>query len=92
VNKAQGMVVHPGAGNHTGTLANALLGRRLKRGGERLETRERAPFLNPRLGIVHRLDKDTSGVIIAAYDDETLAFLSAQFKERRTRKIYAAIV
>jgi 23S rRNA pseudouridine1911/1915/1917 synthase len=41
---------------------------------------------------VHRLDKDTSGVIIAAYDEETLAFLSSQFKERQTRKIYAAIV
>ena len=90
VNKAQGMVVHPGAGNHSGTLANALLGRRLKRDGERAETR--GPFPDRRLGIVHRLDKDTSGVIIAAYDDETLAFLSAQFKERRTRKIYAAIV
>jgi 23S rRNA pseudouridine1911/1915/1917 synthase len=90
VNKVQGMVVHPGAGNHSGTLANALLGRRLKRNGERAETRE--PFLDRRLGIVHRLDKDTSGVIIAAYNDETLAFLSAQFRERRTRKIYAAIV
>jgi 23S rRNA pseudouridine1911/1915/1917 synthase len=41
---------------------------------------------------VHRLDKDTSGVIIAAYDDETLAFLSDQFKARRTKKIYAALV
>jgi 23S rRNA pseudouridine1911/1915/1917 synthase len=92
VNKAQGMVVHPGAGNHSGTLANALLGRRLKRGGEAVETQECSPFLNRRLGIVHRLDKDTSGVIIAAYDDQTLAFLSTQFKERRTGKIYAAIV
>ncbi|MDR0710510.1 MAG: RluA family pseudouridine synthase [Spirochaetaceae bacterium] len=92
VNKAQGMVVHPGAGNHSGTLANALLGRRLKQGGEAAETRECSPFLSRRPGIVHRLDKDTSGVIIAAYDDETLAFLSAQFKERRAGKIYAAIV
>jgi 23S rRNA pseudouridine1911/1915/1917 synthase len=41
---------------------------------------------------VHRLDKDTSGVIIAAYDDETLAFLSDQFKARRTKKIYVALV
>jgi len=39
-----------------------------------------------RPGIVHRLDKDTSGVIIAAYDDEALAFLASQFKHRRTRK------
>jgi 23S rRNA pseudouridine1911/1915/1917 synthase len=93
VNKVQGMVVHPGAGNYSGTLANALLGRRLKQGwGPPDETRDRGPFLNKRLGIVHRLDKDTSGVIIAAYDDETLAFLSAQFKERRAGKIYTAIV
>ncbi|MDR2071261.1 MAG: RluA family pseudouridine synthase, partial [Treponema sp.] len=83
INKAQGMVVHPGAGNHTGTLANALLYRRLERG------REGEGF---RPGIVHRLDKDTSGVIIAAYDDEALAFLAEQFKARKTRKIYAALV
>jgi 23S rRNA pseudouridine1911/1915/1917 synthase len=83
INKAQGMVVHPGAGNHTGTLANALLFRRQERGlaGEGF-----------RPGIVHRLDKDTSGVIIAAYDDEALAFLSDQFKARKVRKVYAAIV
>jgi 23S rRNA pseudouridine1911/1915/1917 synthase len=86
VNKPQGMVVHPGAGNRSGTLANALLARRLMRGGGQ------APVLNERTGIVHRLDKDTSGVIIAAYDDEALAFLSAQFAERRTKKVYAAIV
>jgi 23S rRNA pseudouridine1911/1915/1917 synthase len=95
VNKAQGMVVHPGAGNRSGTLANALLARRLARegeGGRAAAPRERAPFSDTRTGIVHRLDKDTSGVIIAAYDDQTLAFLSAQFKERRTRKLYAAIV
>jgi 23S rRNA pseudouridine1911/1915/1917 synthase len=83
IDKRQGLVVHPGAGNRSGTLANALLFRRLARGGAG------AGF---RPGIVHRLDKDTSGVIIAAYDDEALAFLSQQFKERTTRKTYAAIV
>ena len=83
INKAQGMVVHPGAGNPAGTLANALLFRRRERGlaGEGF-----------RPGIVHRLDKDTSGVIIAAYDDEALAFLSDQFKTRKARKVYAAVV
>jgi 23S rRNA pseudouridine1911/1915/1917 synthase len=83
VNKSQFMVVHPGAGNPRGTLANALLYRRLARGrgGEGF-----------RPGIVHRLDKDTSGVIIAAYDDEALAFLADQFRSRRVRKIYGAIV
>jgi 23S rRNA pseudouridine1911/1915/1917 synthase len=83
INKAQGMVVHPGAGNPSGTLANALLFRRLERGGA-------GEGFRP--GIVHRLDKDTSGVIIAAYDDEALAFLAGQFKARKTRKIYAALV
>lgn len=79
VNKAQGMVVHPGAGNRRGTLANALLFR--KPAGEGF-----------RPGIVHRLDKDTSGVIIAAYDNEALAFLAGQFKRRQVRKTYAALV
>jgi 23S rRNA pseudouridine1911/1915/1917 synthase len=93
VNKAQGMVVHPGAGNHRGTLANALLFRRLTRtgscGGENPESLT-GEGLRP--GIVHRLDKDTSGVIIAAYDDRALTFLADQFKARRVRKIYAALI
>ncbi|MDR2247266.1 MAG: RluA family pseudouridine synthase [Treponema sp.] len=82
INKAQGMVVHPGAGNPAGTLANALLFRRQERGVA-------GGGLRP--GIVHRLDKDTSGLIIAAYDDDTLTFLSDQFKSRKVRKLYAAI-
>ena len=85
IDKPQGMVVHPGAGNWRGTLANALYHRRLERGrvsgGEGL-----------RPGIVHRLDKDTSGVIIAAYDDEALAVLAGQFKSRKAKKTYVAIV
>ncbi len=83
VDKPQGLVVHPGAGNPSGTLANALLYRRLARGGVGAGTRP---------GIVHRLDKDTSGVIIAAYDDDALAFLADQFKARTTRKTYIALV
>jgi 23S rRNA pseudouridine1911/1915/1917 synthase len=86
INKAQGMVVHPGAGNRSGTLANALLFRRIHRGG----SGEGLPGFRP--GIVHRLDKDTSGVIIAAWDEEALAFLADQFKARTVRKIYAALV
>jgi len=85
INKPQGMVVHPGAGNRQGTLANALYYRKLKKYGEDFPA-----GLRP--GIVHRLDKETSGVIIAAYDDEALAFLSDQFRFRKTRKTYAAIV
>ena len=83
IDKVRGMVVHPGAGNRQGTLANALCHRRLLRGGP-----EPAGF---RPGIVHRLDKDTSGVMIAAYDDEALAFLAGQFKSGRVRKRYLAI-
>jgi len=96
VNKTQGMVVHPGAGNRQGTLANALLFRKLRSTG-------RLPDFKPddyyagslaglRPGIVHRLDKDTSGVIIAAWDEQALAFLSEQFKKRKAGKTYAALV
>jgi len=85
INKAQGLVVHPGAGNRQGTLANALYFRILNSGGAKVSD-------NVRPGIVHRLDKETSGIIIAAYNEETHAFLSQQFKERKTRKNYIAIV
>ncbi len=84
IDKPQGMVVHPGAGNRRGTLANALYHRRLARNNTVNEG------LRP--GIVHRLDKDTSGVIIAAYDDESHAFLAEQFKSRAAKKTYIAIV
>jgi 23S rRNA pseudouridine1911/1915/1917 synthase len=94
------MVVHPGAGNPRGTLANALLYRRLFRnadgagpgsGGTAPPAGE-AASPDCRTGIVHRLDKDTSGVIIAAYDDEALRFLADQFKAGKTEKRYAALV
>jgi len=88
VNKAQGMVVHPGAGNRQDTLANALYFRRLNRRGKVSS----AETDNVRPGIVHRLDKDTSGIIIAAYNEETCAFLAGQFKSRKVRKTYTAIV
>jgi len=89
INKPQGMVVHPGAGNWQGTLANALYHRRFELC--HLTGSAAAPEgLRP--GIVHRLDKDTSGVIIAAWDDEALAFLAEQFKYRKARKTYIAIV
>ncbi|MDR0388962.1 MAG: RluA family pseudouridine synthase [Spirochaetaceae bacterium] len=80
INKKQGMAVHPGAGRSGGTLANALLFRM---------GREQSAALRP--GIVHRLDKDTSGVIIAAYNEKAHAFLSAQFKERSAKKHYLAL-
>jgi 23S rRNA pseudouridine1911/1915/1917 synthase len=90
INKSQGMVVHPGAGNRQGTLANALYFRRLQKnsaGGS-----EQVTAGSERPGIVHRLDKDTSGVIIAAWDEEAHAFLSEQFKTRKVKKNYITIV
>jgi 23S rRNA pseudouridine1911/1915/1917 synthase len=89
IDKAQGMVVHPGAGNRQGTLANALCFRKSLRGFSRSAGLENSGL---RPGIVHRLDKDTSGIIIAAYDDEAHAFLGEQFKSRKVRKNYIAIV
>ncbi|MDR1870205.1 MAG: RluA family pseudouridine synthase [Treponema sp.] len=91
INKAQGMVVHPGAGNRQGTLANALCFRK-----QRIEgmsgSKEKPASAGLRTGIVHRLDKETSGIIIAAYDDETQAFLCEQFKLRKVKKKYIAVV
>jgi len=82
VDKPQGMVTHPAAGNWTGTLVHALMWHwGLAGGGE-----------NPRPGIVHRLDKDTSGIIITARNPETETFLQEQFRTRKTVKVYAAIL
>lgn len=97
INKAQGMVVHPGAGNRRGTLANALYYRKLGRVGLAGFAPDKADgpeggLSGQRPGIVHRLDKETSGVMVAAYDDEALAFLAGQFKSRKTKKTYIAIV
>ena len=84
VNKPAGMVVHPSAGNEEHTLVNALLhhcsGSLSGIGGV------------ARPGIVHRLDKETSGCLVVAKNDETHVALSAQFAERRVKKIYQAIV
>ena len=98
INKEQGMVVHPGAGNRRGTMANALFYRMLEKRGIESASRQIAEVLpvqssqGLRPGIVHRLDKDTSGVIIAAWDNDALAFLASQFKARKVRKSYAALV
>ena len=83
VNKPAGMVVHPSPGHTSGTLVHAALAHApemLGVGGEH------------RPGIVHRLDKDTSGVIILAKNDAAHHFLQAQFKDRTTRKVYLALV
>jgi 23S rRNA pseudouridine1911/1915/1917 synthase len=83
VNKAAGMTVHAGAGNSRGTLVNALLGlgQTLSRGGDAL-----------RPGIVHRLDKETSGVILVAKNDFAHAKISEAFRQRLVNKTYIALV
>ena len=83
VNKPAGMTVHAGAGNVRGTLVNALLGRgqKLSQGGDAL-----------RPGIVHRLDKDTSGVILIAKNDFAHAKLGEAFLQRTVKKSYIALV
>jgi 23S rRNA pseudouridine1911/1915/1917 synthase len=86
VNKPAGMSVHAGAGNSRGTLVNALLGRgqNLSRGGSQ------ADALRP--GIVHRLDKQTSGLIIIAKNDYSHAKLAESFRTRAVKKTYIALV
>ena len=82
-NKARGMVVHPASGHYTGTLAQGLAW---------LLKQEINEHETVRAGIVHRLDKDTSGVIITAKTPEVHEFLAAQFKEKTCQKTYLAVV
>ena len=83
VNKAAGIIVHPAAGRTSGTLVNALL--------------HCCPGIfgvgeDSRPGIVHRLDKDTSGVMIVAKNQQALQHLAGQFKARTVQKEYLALV
>lgn len=87
IDKASGMVVHPGVGQETGTLVHALLSRY----PEMIDMQD-DPMAEGRMGIVHRLDKDTSGLIVIARRIEALTDLMAQFKERTTEKIYLALL
>ena len=83
LNKPAGLVVHPGAGRHSGTLVNALVHRfsaLSQLGGE----------LRP--GIVHRLDRETSGVLLVARNDAAHRHLAGQFLERSVEKLYLALV
>lgn len=86
IHKEQGTVVHPGAGNRSGTIANALAWRY---GGNGFFAAEEGDL---RPGIVHRLDKDTSGVMIVAKNAEIHSYLVEQFSSRRVEKQYLAIV
>jgi 23S rRNA pseudouridine1911/1915/1917 synthase len=83
IDKPPGLVVHPAAGHESGTLVNALLAhcRDLRGIGGQL-----------RPGIVHRLDKDTSGLLVVAKDDATMVALGADFKVHKVHRVYEALV
>lgn len=83
VNKPQGMVVHPAPGNYTGTLVNAIM-----------YHADHLSSINGviRPGIVHRIDKDTSGVLMIAKDNQAHNSLASQLKEKTTKRVYVAIV
>ncbi|HTL38222.1 MAG TPA: RluA family pseudouridine synthase [Kofleriaceae bacterium] len=83
VDKAAGMVVHPAPGNWTGTLVNALVGR----GNDLADSGD-----SDRAGIVHRLDKDTSGLLLVAKTDRAHRVLSRAIADRRIVRRYAALV
>lgn len=84
VNKPKGMVVHPAIGNETGTLVNALMH----------HCKDSLSGINGEIrpGIVHRIDKDTSGLLVVAKNDFAHENLAAQFKEHTTTRVYNAIV
>ena len=84
VNKPQGMVVHPAAGNQSGTLVNALL----------YHCKDSLSGIGGviRPGIVHRIDKDTAGLLVSAKNDDAHLFLASEIKEHKVSRIYRAIV
>ena len=84
INKAAGMVVHPGCGNFTGTLVNAI--------AYHLRDLETYDPNDPEVGLVHRIDKDTSGLLIVAKTPEAKTELGAQFFNKTTHRSYNALV
>jgi 23S rRNA pseudouridine1911/1915/1917 synthase len=82
VNKTPNMVVHPGVGNYTGTLVNALL--------HHFQSVNKDMTSRPLLA--HRIDKDTSGILVIAKNEKALAFISKQFAKRTSKRTYKAIV
>lgn len=84
INKPPGMVVHPGHGNYTGTLVNAI--------AYHLKYEHGMEMTDPRLGLVHRIDKDTSGLLLVAKTPEAKTDLSAQFFHKTTKRRYIALV
>ena len=84
INKPQGMVVHPAAGNYTGTLVNALM----YHCGDSLSSINGVE----RPGIVHRIDKDTSGLLVVCKNDKAHQSLAKQFEEHTINRIYSCVV
>lgn len=84
VNKPAGLVVHPGHGNYSGTLVNAL--------AWHFKDNKNYDVNDPRLGLVHRIDKDTSGLLVIAKTPEAKTFLGKQFFDKTTRREYYALV
>ena len=83
VNKDAGMVVHPGFGNYDGTLVNALAYHFDNLPNKSLENRP---------GLVHRIDKNTSGILVIAKNEESMTILSKKFEERDLNRLYIALV
>ena len=84
INKPPGLVVHPGFGNYQGTMVNAI--------AYRLKDTPEYDAKDPRLGIVHRIDKDTSGLLLVAKNAFAKTHLSAQFFNKTTKRQYIALV
>ncbi len=84
IDKPAGMTVHPGVGNEKGTLVSALL--------SRWPDIAKMNIVEKRVGIVHRLDKDTSGLIVIAKNDAARIKLQAQFQSRTVSKVYLALL
>ena len=84
VNKPAGLVVHPGHGNYTGTLVNAL--------AWHFRDNPNYDVNDPRLGLVHRIDKDTSGLLVVAKTPDAKTNLGRQFFEKTTKREYVAVV
>ena len=84
VNKPAGMVVHPGHGNYSGTLLNAI--------AYYLRDDQHFDASDPRLGLVHRIDKDTSGLLVIAKTPEAKSHLGLQFYHHTTKRHYRAVV
>lgn len=90
VNKPAGLVVHPGAGNYTGTLVNGLLYHFQNRFSPTQALQNREPVT--RAGLVHRIDKNTSGLLVVAKNEFALNFLAGQFSDHSINRTYAALV